>query len=105
MTNLLDHQLIDANLTLVLNELEAQPEVAQFYPPTVLPYKAEMAQIREFIDQAGEYGLAYEYINGVLKSFPFSLSGKAAVKLLEVALLMGFKSERECDKRFDRRVK
>lgn len=98
-----DSELIETNLCVVLNEMEAQPEVGQYFPPNTLSYGDLMAQIREFIDQAGEYGLAYEYINGALETIPFKLSGKAAVKLLEIGLLMGFKSGLERDKRFDRR--
>jgi hypothetical protein len=62
-----------------------------------------LAQIHELIADAGEYGLAYEYIVGALESIPFNVSGAAAVKLLEVGLLVGFKSEQDRDKRFDRR--
>jgi hypothetical protein len=103
MTDDLDYQLVEANLAFILNELEAQPQVGRHYPTTALSYEDQMAQIREFIEVAGEYGLAYEYINGALEQFPFSISGLAAIKLLEVGLLMGFKSELDCDKRFDRR--
>lgn len=103
MTTLSNDDLIEANLLFVLNELEGQPEIAAYYPATTLSYEDQMAQIREFIELAGEYGLAYEYISGALESFPFKLSGAAAIKLLEVGLLMGFKSGLESDKRFDRR--
>lgn len=103
MTTLSNNDLIEANLLFVLNELEGQPEIAAYYSTTTLSYEEQMAQIREFIELAGEYGLAYEYIGGALESFPFRVSGAAAIKLLEVGLLMGFKSERDLDKRFDRR--
>ncbi|MBU6488896.1 MAG: hypothetical protein KGQ57_13905 [Burkholderiales bacterium] len=103
MTDDLDYQFIEANLAFILKELEAQPQVGSYYPTTALSYQDQMAQIREFIEVAGEYGLAYEYINGALEQFPFAISGQAAIKLLEVGLLMGFKSELECDRRFDRR--
>lgn len=97
------YKIIENNLLFVLEELEKQTEVAKSYPQTVLSYKDQMAQIREFIDIAGEYGLAYESIVGALELFPFKVTGAAAVKLLEIALLMGFKTEREEDKLFDRR--
>jgi hypothetical protein len=103
MTKQSDHEIIESNLMLVLEEMEGQPEVGRSYPPDLMPYEEEMAQIREFIDLAGEYGLAFEYINGALERFPYRISGKAAIKLLEVGLLMGFKSEGDEDKRFDRR--
>jgi len=98
-----DSELIETNLGIVLSEMEAQPEVARHFPPNVLAYGDLMAQIHEFIDLAGEYGLAYEYINGALETLPFKISGNATVKLLEVGLLMGFKSGLDRDKRFDRR--
>ncbi|WP_354678907.1 hypothetical protein [Cupriavidus plantarum] len=103
MSTLSNDDLIEANLLFVLKELEDQPEIAAYYPATTLSYEDQMAQIHEFIELAGEYGLAYEYIGGALESFPFRLSGTAAIKLLEVGLLMGFKSELESDNRFDRR--
>lgn len=96
-------EIIESNLMLILEEMEGQPEVGRSYPPDVMPYEDEMAQIREFIDLAGEYGLAFEYINGALERFPYRISGKAAIKLLEVGLLMGFKSESDEHKRFDKR--
>ncbi|MDR5884301.1 hypothetical protein [Caballeronia sp. LZ032] len=103
MTNKSDYELIEENLLIVLLEMEEQPEVARAYPPDAMTYEDEMAQIREFIDLAGEYGLAFEYINSSLEQYPYKVSGKAAVKLLEVGLLIGFKSENDKDSRFDRR--
>ncbi|RQM47300.1 hypothetical protein EHZ19_14435 [Paraburkholderia bannensis] len=103
MKNLSDHEIIEANLIVVLDEMERQDEIEKTYLPGELSYGDEMAQIREFIEIAGEYGLAYEYINCALERHPYKISGKAAIKLLEVGLLMGFKSGRENDKRFDRR--
>lgn len=41
---------------------------------------------------------------GALEIFPFKLTGLAAIKLLEVGLLMGFKSDQEVDRLFDRRL-
>ncbi|APA87541.1 hypothetical protein BJG93_18845 [Paraburkholderia sprentiae WSM5005] len=103
MNSLSNNALIEHNLTFILSEMKAQPEVAQHYPPNGLTYDEHLSQIHEFIADAGEYGLAYEYVVGALESIPFRLTGAAAVKLLEIGLLMGFKSEHEIDKRFDRR--
>lgn len=61
-----------------------------------------MKQIREFVE-VGEYGIAYESMVAHLEALPFVLSGKAAVSLLELGLLFGFKTEREEDREFDRR--
>ncbi|AOK07060.1 hypothetical protein KDW55_17985 [Burkholderia sp. AU19243] len=103
MNEISDDALIEGNLNFILNEMRAQPEVSQYYPPDGLTYAEHLAQIGEFIDHAGEYGLAYEYIVGALESIPFRVTGAAAVKLLEVGLLVEFKSESERDKRFDKR--
>ena len=97
-----DSALIDANLIFIVQEMKAQPEIAQSYSPATLSYDHQMDQICEFID-TGEYGLAYEYIIGALGCSPFKMSGAAALKLLEIGLLMEFKSTLEGDKRFDRR--
>jgi hypothetical protein len=98
-------KLIEDKLLAIVEELEKQPEVASFYPEGTLPYPSEMARLREYISYAGEYGLAYELIVSCLETMPFKLSGASAVKLLEVGLLMGFKTEQEKDKLFDRRRK
>lgn len=103
MNSFSDSALIEGNLNFILGEMKAQPGIAQHYPPGGLTYDEHLAQIHEFIADAGEYSLAYEYIVGALESIPFRLTGTAAVKLLEIGLLVGFKSEREIDKRFDRR--
>lgn len=39
----------------------------------------------------------------MLEVFPFKSSGKAAIKLLEVGLIFGFKTELDSDIGFDRR--
>ncbi|VVE72772.1 hypothetical protein PCA31118_04309 [Pandoraea captiosa] len=93
MKELLDDAQMKQNLMLILNEMADQPDVARYFPPTMLPYTELMAQIREFVELAGEYSLAYEYIVGALETSPFRVSGEAAIKLLEVGLLMGAKSE------------
>lgn len=96
-------KLIEDNLLFILNELIDQPDVATHFPPEILNYDEHMKELHEFIDMAGEYGIAYELIVSLLEDFPFKLTGKAAVKLLETGLMMGFKTEREEDADFDRR--
>ena len=98
-----DYQLIESNLSFVLAELGSQPEVASLFPPESLSYQEQIDQLSEWVDDAGEYGLVYENVVSVLEVFPFKLSGKAAIKLLEVGLIFGFKTESESDKGFDRR--
>lgn len=98
-----DYQLIENNLSFVLAELGSQPEVGSFFPPESLSYQEQIDQLSEWVNDAGEYGLVYENVVPMLEAFPFKLSGKAAIKLLEVGLIFGFKTESESDKEFDRR--
>ncbi|MGN4063109.1 hypothetical protein [Burkholderia gladioli] len=104
MTQSVDFNLIENNLNYILGEMRAQPEVSQYYPMDGISYFDHLSQMGEFIDEAGEYGLAYECMVGALEIFPFKLTGLAAIKLLEVGLLMGFKSDQEVDRLFDRRL-
>ena len=98
-----DYKAIEDNLLLVLSEILSQPEVAAYFPPEMQSYDEQLVQIREYLVDAGEYGIAYELIVSILESFPFRLSGPASIKLLETGLLMGFKTERAEDSKFDRR--
>jgi len=96
-------QQLEPRLLNILNELEKQHSVAASYPANRLSFPDEMKQIREYIEVAGEYGLAYDLIVAELEVYPFVLSGKAAISLLELGLLIGFKSDEEKDVVFDRR--
>ena len=93
---------VDERLLCVLSEMRLQSQVATHYGGASLSFDEEMEQIREFIE-AGEYGIAYESIVSSLEDVPFVVSGKAAVSLLEIALLFGYKTERPSDEVFDRR--
>ncbi|MDX3773853.1 hypothetical protein QE250_06995, partial [Chromatiaceae bacterium AAb-1] len=75
------------NLKTVLNEMRKQPLVGSYYPEGSLSYEDDMAQISEYIEVAGEYGIAFDTIISNLKIFPFVLSGSAAAKLVEVAVI------------------
>jgi hypothetical protein len=97
-------EVIENNLLVILSELSIQPEIATHFPPDIQSYDEQLAQIDEYLVDAGEYGLGYELIVNLLAVFPFKLSGSAAVKLLEVGLLLGFKTEAPEDVLFDRRV-
>jgi hypothetical protein len=98
-----DYRFIENNLSFVLAELGSQPEVGSFFPPESLSYQEQIGQLYEWVNDAGEYGLAYENVVSMLEVLPFKLSGKAAIKLLEVGLIFGFKTDSEADKGFDRR--
>ena len=93
-------EVITRNLSTVLAELARQTEVAQHFPPEYLGFAEQMDQLREWLD-VNEFGLAYETIMVLLEQRPFRLSGTTVIRLLEVALLMRYKSNLEEDKDFD----
>jgi hypothetical protein len=84
---------IETRLLFILHELESQKNVSLTYSENTLSFNDEMKQIHEFIEFANEYGLAYETIVAAIESHPFILSGKAAIALLEVGLLFGYKTD------------
>ena len=94
---------VTSRLLRVLAEIEGQENVASSYTPNALPFVEEMKQIREYIEVAGEYGLAFEILVATCEVHPFVLSGKSAIALLELGLLFGYKTDREEDRMFDRR--
>lgn len=57
--------------------------------------RGDDGKICEWLDPAGEYGLAYEFLVSLLESFDLKLSGNDVIKLLEVGLYFGFKFEGE----------
>jgi hypothetical protein len=98
-----DSKFIEENLLIILSEMKAQPYVANALPPNMMSYSEQLKQVEEFIRSAGEYDIAYENLIALMEIAPVSLSGRASIKLLEVGLLFGFKTEREVDADFDRR--
>jgi hypothetical protein len=95
--------IVRSRLMDVLQELQLQTDLATRYPENRLAFQDQMEQIREYIADAGEYGIAYESIVANLEQVPFTLSAGAAVKLLEVGLIMRYKTERPEDQIFDMR--
>ena len=95
--------LIEERLRRVLSEMREQSQLADRFGSEFLPFAEYMEQLREWIEDAGEYGIAFESIVSALEGVPFKLSGKAAVNLLEVGLLLGYKTERPSDEPYDRR--
>lgn len=93
-------RLVRDNLAAVLAEISAQHKVGAQFPPELQSFSELIKQIREYILEAGEYGLAYEVIVATLEAFPFCLSGPTVIRLLEVGLLLGYKTKRAEDVRF-----
>lgn len=97
-----NRELIVGNLKVIFTEIERQAGVGRSYPPGQMSFEDEMANLREWIFDVNEFGIAYENLVASLEAYPFRLSGQAAVKLLEVGLLLGFKTDRPEDSIFDR---
>ena len=94
-------EMIVENLSAVLAELKSQQDVGDQFPPDQKNFRDTMEDLREWVEDVNEYGLAYEVLVCMLESHPFRISGSAAVKLLEVALLLGYKTTRDEDAMFD----
>ena len=93
--------LIEANLMAVLAEVGRQADVGHSFPAERLSFAAQVEQIREWIEDANECGIAYELLVSTLEQFPFQVSGPTVVKLLEVALLLRYKTDLAEDAQFD----
>ena len=98
-----DYSLIEGNLSYILREMREQPEVSNFFSEDEMSYSEQIEQISEWIEDAGEYGLAYETIVCLLEKYPFKVSGGNGVRLLEVGLVFGYKTGLDVDAMFDRR--
>lgn len=95
-------EMIIDRLDKILFEMVSQrDDVAHLYPEDRMSFDEEMNQLNEFVHDANEFVLAYESIVASLESIPFKLSGSRSVDLLEIGLLLRFKTEREEDAVFD----
>jgi hypothetical protein len=92
---------VEKRLLRILSEIAQQEKTASGYGPDTLSFADEMEQIREWID-VREYGLAYESLVVNIEQSPFVLSGATAIALLEVGLVMGYKTDRDEDAMFRR---
>jgi hypothetical protein len=79
-------------LDAVLTEMRKQTHLSGHFGEDLLPFDEYMDQLQEYID-AAEFGVAYESMVATLEQIPFALSGKSAIGLVEVALILGYKTE------------
>jgi hypothetical protein len=91
---------IKNNLVQILDELKTKRVEL---PPELLSFEEQLQQLEEWINYAGEYGIAYESIVVLLEDQALQITGSAAVRLLETSLLLGYKTDREKDKPYDLR--
>jgi hypothetical protein len=100
-----DHsEMIEESLLRVLGEVEEQREIGNTFPVEMQSLDDQTVQIREYIELAGEYSIAYESLVCLLEFRPFKVSGPVAIELLEVGLLLKFKTDRPEDSMFDSRL-
>jgi hypothetical protein len=96
------HFIIE-RLSQVLSEMEQQSDVVASHAAGSggQPLDASFLRIWQSIEVSGDWGLAYESIVADLETLPFRLSGKSAIALLEVGLLLQFKTSRDTDHPYD----
>ena len=97
----MNEDLIKRNLAAVLAEVRKQGEIGKQFPPDMQSFAEMIENLSELIEDAREYGIAYETLVATLELFPFVLKGPTVVKLLEVGLLFGFKTGRDEDTQFN----
>lgn len=97
-------ELVATRLRLLFDEMRAQEaDVATMYESSSRGFDSEFDEISEYLNEAHEFGIAYEVLVCNLEFATYVLSAKASLALLEVGLLFGFKTERASDEIFDRR--
>jgi|SaaInlStandDraft_4_1057021.scaffolds.fasta_scaffold192521_2 hypothetical protein len=94
------YEMIIERLKSIHEELASQMYLSRYDKKEFASYKECLDYIPEFID-AYEHGLSYEFTVNILENYPATLSGKNAIYLLELGLLMGFKTEADEDKIFN----
>lgn len=95
--------LLEERLLMVLAEMDSQiKQMTACSSPGESPLVESLAQMREYI-QCDEKSLAYEVVVATLEKYPFLVSGRSAVALLEIGLIMQYKTDREEDAVFDHR--
>jgi hypothetical protein len=67
--------VVRKNLSLIIDELAGQHEVGRSYEDSKMAYEDEIKALREYVDTAHEYSVAYESIIATLEKHKFLLSG------------------------------
>jgi len=71
------------------------------FPMETMSFDEQIQQVSEWLHGVGELSLSYETLVSMLERYPFVMTGRGAVKLLEVGLLLRFKTDLDKDKKFD----
>jgi hypothetical protein len=67
-------ELVESRLYLILLELRSQSHLSNYFGGATLSLDEELENIREYIEDAGEYGIAYEGMVSLLENARMPLS-------------------------------
>lgn len=95
--------IVTQGLNAIMDEIRSQKNIGETFPQNMQCFDDWLEQMDELVKYAGEFSIAYESIVATLEQFPFAISGPTAVRLIEVGLIMKYKTERDCDVIFDGR--
>ncbi|SDJ54726.1 hypothetical protein [Pseudomonas abietaniphila] len=93
--------VLESNLQMIFNEIKCQGQIGASFPPEMLSFDEQMEQMSEWLFDVGELELFYENLILLLDKYDFRISGSAAIRLLEVGLLMRFKTTLDEDLMFN----
>lgn len=93
--------MIEARLLVLVAEIELQKDVGAAFPSDMQNFDDWITDLKEYVGFAAEYGVAYESIVATCEQFPFRFSHRALVSAIELALLMGYKTDLPEDRCFD----
>lgn len=94
------YEYIAGILNKIFLELKQQRDIYDEFQNGILNFDAQMRNLDEYINSAGEFGVAYEIIVVLLEKYSFKISGGNAVGLLEIGLMFGFKTSRDIDAKY-----
>ena len=84
----INYELIEKNIRAILAEIKGQDAVGMSFPEDVMSFDDVMSMLDEWVEVAGEYGIAYETTVSLLERHPSVLTGSSAVRLLELGLIL-----------------
>lgn len=91
---------VESRLYRVIDEFEQQRQSIEAGARKIDDFEWQIGLLREFVD-VGECGLAFESVICWCEMFPITLTGPAAVALVELALHFGYKTTRNEDAKYD----
>lgn len=96
MTDLLE---IEKKLLTIWTEVAGQMDLLE---NESIDERKWISELDELISHHGEYGVAYDTMVDMFERVPIKLTGPTAVRLLEVGLTFGYKTDRDEDEQYRR---